>query len=886
MMDAMVSPSPTAANDPSSGENIGQATVVIILGVLVGLCSSLTIIAVHKFRSVSNPDILIFALAILDFTSSVTVFPLAAYWYLRVGTFPGELCLVYGALTTALQLASTAVVSLMTVDRFLAIRKPIFYRTRLGGVQLKRVVAAIVISSAVIGCIPAILSEPTTKWTIMTNRHGYCTFDYSKNFTFVILAISVPQIPLLVYCYVGFVVSIRKFIQRRQPSQEQSPVGSTASSEASGRRSQHPGPVRSESNKELVASSCRAFCCCCFGCPTKCRKKTKKVVSKEDILEKTQNLMKNLNLKRCTRMSKTVALVVIIYYVPWTLALITMVVELITQYYNSTLNLIMVRLMMAHSIFYPAVYAVLCENYKQAYKWALSLPLHACGVSWYERPPLGLTVSEMQRISHRMALEEWESPGLNRRLYSKRPFLKRSTTNSLKDAITADDEPGQTNLGFDGNENTSSEQNVDDGQVTIEIVPEGAARKPSIESTSPSTAGVQIVHIERPPSPPDERVPREENKQGTSATMRRPLENQTSDSGVDVDSIYLDSAPSGNNSPAILRLLTVDSDSSTSLSDVTEHLSQVHDVKQFNDVLKTEDQDIITATTDVVMLDEETMTDSLTENDKICDLIPTRLLENDKIVPKLIAPSTTESVTQTDNVGGVSEDTMSSGDCYSIRETTPGRKSVLRIEPCSAGDQCKGLVRIHVEVVELRPDTPPLAPDTCSLQSKTTQCRVKPASQKPSLKFCMKKNRFVPSTSSFEEMDSYSLDLGGQSVTGIDATVKVKGLSEPTTDTIVITDRKQDDELTAKHSTLSVDNNGDPPAKGFKNRQMRASRALRESTRYQDDIVMFSQMIMRRQNEESALSSSVKEEENEVESSDLLTEGQGPTLIVTDHIEL
>ena len=135
-------------------------------------------------------------------------------------------------------------------------------------------------------------------------------------------------------------------------------------------------------------------------------------------------------------------------------------------------------------------------------------------------------------------------------------------------------------------------------------------------------------------------------------------------------------------------------------------------------------------------------------------------------------------------------------------------------------------------------------------------------------------------------MDSYSLDLGGQSVTGIDATVKDKGLSEPTTDTIVITDRKQDDELTAKHSTLSVDNNGDPPAKGFKNRQMRASRALRESTRYQDDIVMFSQMIMRRQNEESALSSSVKEEEDEVECSDQLPEGQGPTLIVTDHMEL
>lgn len=494
-------------------------------------------------------------------------------------------------------------------------------------------------------------------------------------------------------------------------------------------------------------------------------------------------------------------------------------------------------------------------------------------------------VSEMQRISHRMALEEWESPGLNRRLYSKRPFLKRSTTNSLKDAITADEEPGQTNLGFDANENTSSEQNVDDGQVTIEIVPEGAARKPSIESTAPSTAGVQVVHIERPPSPP-ERAPREESKQGTSAPMRRPLENQTSDSGVDVDSIYLDSAPSGNNSPAILRLLTVDSDSSTSVSDVTEYLPQVDDVEQIDHVLETEDPDIITTTTDVVMLDEETMTDSMTtdilENHKANDSSPTEILEN-KIMPNLIAPSTIETVTQSGNLRNVNGDLMSSGDGYSIRETTPGRKSVLRIEPCSGGDQCKGLVRIHVEVVELRPDTPPLPPDTCSLQSKTTHCRVKPADQRPSLKFCMKKNRFVPSTSSFEEMDSYTLDLGGQSVTGVDATVTNPGLSEPTTDIIIKTDSEQEDELTVMDSRLSVDNNGDPPAKGFKSRQMRASRALRESTRYQDDIVMFSQMIMRRQNED-APPSSVKEEENEDKSSEPLP--QGPTLIVTDHIEL
>ena len=428
---------------------------------------------------------------------------------------------------------------------------------------------------------------------------------------------------------------------------------------------------------------------------------------------------------------------------------------------------------------------------------------------------------------------------------------------------------------------------MDDTKFIIEIIPENTARKTSLENMLPSTSGVQIVPIERSPSP-HQRPLREDMKQGTCAP-RRPLENQTSDSGVDVDSIYLDSAPSGDNSPAILRLQTVDSDSSTSVSDVTAHFARVCDdsVKEIDPVLDTHDQDSLTAPQGVEILNGVTVSDSWEADTK----------ENDKMGPNDIddhytAEGFSDDVTATiaDNKSEITDSSTAVG--FSIREAVPGRKSVVRIVPCSAGDRCNGLIRIQVEVVELRPDTPPLPPDTCCLQSKTTQCRMKPANQNPCLKFCMKKNRFIPSSSSFEEMDSYSLDLSGQSVSNISSATTDLKLHESTPDSDTEIDRKS-----GKHEVvekvngendhkLSIDTDegqtNESPAKGFKSRRMRASKALIESTRYQDDIVMFSQMIMRKQNEERK--PLVKEESNETEILGSLPEGS--PVIVTDHIEL
>ncbi|XP_022085557.1 uncharacterized protein LOC110976529 [Acanthaster planci] len=877
-----------STGDPSS-EHVAQAAVVIVIAILVCFCSFLTILVVHKFRSVSNPDILILALAIIDFISSFTVFPLTAFWYLRTVPYPVELCLVQGALTTTIQVASTLVVSLMTVDRFLAIRRPILYRTRLGSPQLKRLVAILVIVSAVIGCLPAALSS--TNWTTITNRHGYCTFQYSSNFTFVILAVSLPQIPLLVYCYYGFLVSIRKFIQRRQPQSVPvpSPASSSASSSEVGRRNNAARPTVSTSTTtdrlETWTARCRIYCCCC--CCSSCWVKQTKPASREEMVERTQTMMKNLNLKRCTRMSKTVALVVVIYYTPWLLTLITMLIELITgvDNYNSTLSLVTVRLMMAHSIFYPLVYAALCGNYRQAYKWALSLPFHPCGLEWHERPPLGLSVSEMHRISHQMALEEWESPGLNRRLYSKRPHLKRSATDSLKGAPNAESNTGQDNPAFDGNDATSSDQAAEDGPVRVEIVHEDAPGDASAAKAAPSLSVHRAASVGSPSLPT--RLRMREDKNPGACTPRRPLENQTSDSGVDVDSIQLDSAPSGSNSPAVIRLQTVESESSTSVSDAAEHLTRGDDAcsKETSFILVPSHQDSTNAVQDTSTAEHS------------CELLNSRYAKGVRLdaetndatkdaarVEEQDISNRNGGATVTDDATSKTEKLESLSKGYSLKESLPGRNSVLRVEPCSVIEHCNGMVRIHVEVVELRPDSPPLAHDTCTLQSSTKQCHIKSANQKTSLKFCMQKNRFVPCTSSFEETDSYSFCFDGESGETTDEAVSVPQLNLPEVDDSaqcgVTIDAGTDKEMTTPH----IDGDGsrlsdDPPAKGFKNRRMRASRALRESARYNDDIVRYGEMMMRRQK-------AGKDEIPKPESLRSLLNPEGSLATVTDHIDL
>ena len=151
-----------------------------------------------------------------------------------------------------------------------------------------------------------------------------------------------------------------------------------------------------------------------------------------------------------------------------------------------------------------------------------------------------VSVSEMKKITQRMAIDEWESPGINRRLYDQK-VLKKQRSNA---STVRTEEVGFENPGFDDISTSPNPTNAPSTEQTTIITN-------AIVETPPCVP--HSVH-DIPPSLYSKHSTR--NKDGAVFAK---LEMQTSDSGVDVESIQQDGATSSYSSPATNpRILTKD----------------------------------------------------------------------------------------------------------------------------------------------------------------------------------------------------------------------------------------------------------------------------------------------------------------------------------------
>ena len=308
-LNATYDTSTTATNTAkmwTSEFDVVHASLLIVFGLAVNLCNLLVIVTVLNFRALSNSDVLILALSAVDYFASWVLFPIAIVVYLSdddLSANPGVVCDIFTTVSTCAQLLSTAIITLMTLDRFLAIRRPIFYKTKLTVGNVKVALVLLVVTCALLSCIPMILQalDLTAKFPRGNDTRTTC-FNYPVPNAYIILAWSYPQIPIVVYSYFGFIVYIRQFVKHKSQSSFNS----------------------GGSSKKSILFECRKFLCCHH---VRCSNEddSDDEPTRQEVLEKTLAMMKALNLKRCTRMANTVVWIVLIYYVAWSFVLVSMV---------------------------------------------------------------------------------------------------------------------------------------------------------------------------------------------------------------------------------------------------------------------------------------------------------------------------------------------------------------------------------------------------------------------------------------------------------------------------------------------------------------------------------------------------------------------------------
>lgn len=204
----------TPSSDLSEGIMKGilyafMASVVVFINIMV-----LVAYFIRDKKKRGILDIFVVSLAVSSILTSITVIGIVAYVRATNNEyFQGKMgeCYVQFFFGTMLRLTDVATTTAIAIDRFIALYKPIFYRTKVKQRQGYIGCAIIWLSSAVIATLP-----PLGVGDISKDMESLCTADWSTSISIVVLTVTYTQFVIVLVCYVGIFKSIDAFVKRQK----------------------------------------------------------------------------------------------------------------------------------------------------------------------------------------------------------------------------------------------------------------------------------------------------------------------------------------------------------------------------------------------------------------------------------------------------------------------------------------------------------------------------------------------------------------------------------------------------------------------------------------------------------------------------------------------
>lgn len=194
---------------------------LILIAVVIIVGNSLVLATVKSFkrrRLVS--DTLIFCLSLSDLTNALTSTTLAIIFKFTLlhkstgGTSRGlfrRLCQAQGWFIVTTQLQSVFIVTLITLERFVAVSRPFFYKTHANPPVAHRSLAALFLVSVLIS------SAPLLGWDqyVSFPKVAVCMFPYDGSYAILLVVIGYADMVLVSYCFLAIRVSLKKFMKRQ-----------------------------------------------------------------------------------------------------------------------------------------------------------------------------------------------------------------------------------------------------------------------------------------------------------------------------------------------------------------------------------------------------------------------------------------------------------------------------------------------------------------------------------------------------------------------------------------------------------------------------------------------------------------------------------------------
>ena len=205
----------STVTDTSSGSfAFGIFVELIFIWTIVG---NLIIIAVLKlYKPLTIPDILVFSLALSDLLNVLLpaqILNIIQSQFFNI-SWSKSICAAFTGSVYCLRLSSVLTVSVISLDRLLAIRKPLLYRSRVMH-EIGRV-KVLILMLWLFSCLTALLPfMGAGEWSFNGSECPYQLLDLGVYYGFYVEILGLLQLALVLYCYVVIRITTWHFLKRQ-----------------------------------------------------------------------------------------------------------------------------------------------------------------------------------------------------------------------------------------------------------------------------------------------------------------------------------------------------------------------------------------------------------------------------------------------------------------------------------------------------------------------------------------------------------------------------------------------------------------------------------------------------------------------------------------------
>ncbi len=195
------------------GVNVERGFTAVLIFVVSLIGNTCTIALLSKFKIHKIPDVLVVGLAITDLVAATIPVPFSIYAYFSGFRFMHNSaeCIIYATVAQFTRYASVLIVTIVSIERYLAVIHPFFYRRHATPKKVAVILVFCWLAAIALSIVPAL--DPCTS---ILPHEGFCLFDVDSDYAYSIIVYGAVQYIIVLFCFVAVSVQLSLVYRRRQ----------------------------------------------------------------------------------------------------------------------------------------------------------------------------------------------------------------------------------------------------------------------------------------------------------------------------------------------------------------------------------------------------------------------------------------------------------------------------------------------------------------------------------------------------------------------------------------------------------------------------------------------------------------------------------------------